>query len=73
MDKLNHCRTCIQTLLEQYSHYKFYQEDIESQLCFDPIRDHYQLMRVGWKEGNKRWYKNPFTKVRSLLFYRKQP
>ena len=56
MDKLNHYRTCIQTLLEQHSHYKSYQEDVESQLCFDTIRDHYQLMRVGWKDLHRTYH-----------------
>ena len=56
MDKLKHYRTCIQTLLEQHSHYKSYQEDVESQLCFDLIRDHYQLMRVGWKDLHRTYH-----------------
>lgn len=49
MDKLEHYRTCIQTLLEQYSQYKSADENIESALFFDPVRDRYQLMRIGWK------------------------
>ena len=49
MDKLEHYRTCIQTLLEQYSQSKFQDEEIENELFFDPVRDRYQLMRVGWK------------------------
>ena len=55
MDKLEHYRTCIQTLLEKHSQYKSREEDVESQLFFDTVRDHYQLMRVGWK-GLKRIY-----------------
>lgn len=53
MDKLEHYRSCIQTLLQ--SHSDFPSEDVESQLLFDTVRDHYQLMRVGWK-GLKRVY-----------------
>ncbi len=49
MDKLNHYRNCIQNLLEQYSQYKTQDEEVENELFIDPIRDHYQLMRVGWK------------------------
>lgn len=49
MDKLNHYRKCIQTVLEQQSQYRSHDEDVENELFFDPIRDHYQLMRVGWK------------------------
>jgi hypothetical protein len=49
MDRLDHYRSCIQSLLEQHGQYKSQAEEIESELLFDPVRDHYQLMRVGWK------------------------
>lgn len=49
MDKLDHYRNCIQTFLEKKSHYRAHNKDIENELFFDPIRDHYQLMRIGWK------------------------
>lgn len=49
MDKLEHYRTCIQTLLEQHSQYKTQGEEVDNLLVFDTTRDHYQLMRVGWK------------------------
>lgn len=55
MDKLELYRSCIQTLLSKHSQYKSRDEDIESELFFDPVRDRYQLMRVGWK-GLKRIY-----------------
>ena len=55
MDKLEHYRSCIQTLLERHSQYKSRDEDVESALLFDPVRDRYQLMRIGWK-GLKRIY-----------------
>lgn len=57
MEKLEHYRSCIQTLLEKHSNYKSLDEDVESELFFDSLRDHYQLMRVGWK-GLKRIYYN---------------
>lgn len=38
MDKLEHYRSCIQTLLEKHSQYKSRDEDIESALFFDPVR-----------------------------------
>jgi hypothetical protein len=53
MDKLDHYRLCIQTILEKHSQFK--SQDIENELSFDSDRDHYQLMRVGWK-GLKRVY-----------------
>ena len=52
MDKLEHYRTCIQTLLEQHSQFKT-QEEVENELFFDTVRDRYQLMRVGWKGLNR--------------------
>ncbi|WP_413160163.1 XisI protein [Capilliphycus salinus ALCB114379] len=55
MDKLEHYRSCIQTLLERHSQFKSSDKDVENQLLFDPVREHYQLMRVGWK-GLKRVY-----------------
>ncbi|WP_179049592.1 XisI protein [Nostoc sp. TCL26-01] len=41
--------------MEKHSEYKSRDEDIESALLFDPVRDRYQLMRIGWK-GLKRIY-----------------
>lgn len=55
MDKLAHYRTSIQTLLEQYGQFKTQDEDVENELFLDTIRDHYQLMRVGW-DGLSRIY-----------------
>jgi len=55
MDKLEHYRACVQTILEQHSQYKSCDDNIESALFFDPVRDRYQLMRIGW-QGLKRIY-----------------
>lgn len=55
MDKLEHYRSCIQTLLEKHSHSKPRNEDVENELLFDLARDRYQLMRIGWK-GLERIY-----------------
>lgn len=49
MDKLDHYRTCIQMLLEQHCQIKAQHDEVENDLLFDRDRDHYQLMRVGWK------------------------
>jgi hypothetical protein len=48
MDKLDHYRACIQALLEQYAQVGTRNEAVENELFFDTVRDHYQLMRVGW-------------------------
>lgn len=49
MDKLEHYRNCVQTLLERHSQFKPQSDDIENEVVFDSVHDHYQLMRVGWK------------------------
>ncbi|WP_082429482.1 element excision factor XisI family protein [Pseudanabaena sp. 'Roaring Creek'] len=54
MDKLENYRLYIQKLLEKHSHFKS-QDDIQSELIFDTVRDRYQLMCIGWK-GLKRVY-----------------
>ncbi len=56
MDKLEHYRSCIQTLLEKYGQSKPRNEDVENELLFDFTRDHYQLMRVGWKGLERIYY-----------------
>lgn len=48
MDRLEHCQTSVQALLEQHSNFKGQDSEVENKLFFDTDRDHYQLMRVGW-------------------------
>lgn len=48
MANLDHYRHSIQQLLTQYKNYQPSEEGIEVQLIFDPERDHYQLLEVGW-------------------------
>lgn len=56
MDKLEHYRNCIQNLLENHSQFNNCDDEIESALFFDPVRDRYQLMRVGWKGLERVYY-----------------
>ena len=49
MDTLERYRTCIQTLLERQGQYKTQDDEVENALFFDPVRDRYQLIRVGWR------------------------
>ncbi|MGG6298069.1 XisI protein [Leptolyngbya sp. AN02str] len=49
MDKLDYYRTCVQTLLERHSQSNTHDAEVENILLFDPSRDHYQLMRIGWR------------------------
>ncbi len=56
MDKLESYRSYIQTLLEKYAQSKSQNNEAENQLFFDLIRNHYQLMRVGWKDLERIYY-----------------
>lgn len=48
MDKVEQYRQYIQNLLIKHGKYKPHREEIESELIFDTVHDHYQLMRIGW-------------------------
>jgi len=56
MDKLESYRSCIEILLEKYAQFQSENKEVENQLFFDQIRNHYQLMRVGWKELERIYY-----------------
>lgn len=50
MDKLDRYRTIIQEFLTKYSKNKPAYGDIEVQTIFDTVRDHYQIVYIGWKK-----------------------
>ncbi|NEQ73538.1 MAG: XisI protein [Okeania sp. SIO2C9] len=56
MDKLESYRSCIEILLEKYAQFQTENKEVENQLFFDPIRNHYQFMRVGWKDLERIYY-----------------
>ncbi|MEH1778305.1 MAG: XisI protein [Nostoc sp.] len=55
MAKLDQYREYIQNLLTKYGSYKPSEEDVEIQLIFDTVRDHYQILEIGW-DGYDRIY-----------------
>ncbi|QSJ17671.1 XisI protein [Nostoc sp. UHCC 0702] len=55
MAKLDQYREYIQNLLTKYGSYKPSEEDVEIQLIFDTVRDHYQIIEIGW-DGYDRIY-----------------
>lgn len=55
MAKLDQYRKYIQELLTKYASYKPSEEDVEEQLIFDTVRDHYQILDIGW-DGYDRIY-----------------
>ncbi|RCJ38191.1 hypothetical protein A6769_10640 [Nostoc punctiforme NIES-2108] len=55
MAKLDQYREYIQNLLTKYGSYQPSEEDVEIQLIFDTVRDHYQILEIGW-DGYDRIY-----------------
>lgn len=53
MDKLNHYRSLIQKILEDYHKLGSDNSDIESTLLIDPICDQYLLLKMGWHQDNR--------------------
>ncbi len=52
-DTIAHFRQAIQQLLTEYAKVPIANGKIESQVVFDTLHDHYQVMNVGW-DGNRR-------------------
>ncbi|MEC4988294.1 MAG: XisI protein [Oscillatoria sp. PMC 1068.18] len=50
MEKLEKYRNCVQELLVEYSKNKPAYGEIEVQTIFDTVRDHYQIVHLGWKQ-----------------------
>ena len=56
MDKVATYREFVQCLLSRYAEMFSCDDEVEGQLIFDPQRDHYQWMKVGW-HGSRRVYR----------------
>jgi XisI protein len=55
MANLEYYRQCVQTTLTKHGSINTIKGEVEKQFIFDTVRDHYQLIRVGW-EGLHRVY-----------------
>lgn len=53
MDKLKNYRNAIKTILKDYAALSPSTVEIDTQLLFDEENDHYQLMYVGWQNGQR--------------------
>ncbi|UOG90464.1 MAG: XisI protein [Candidatus Thiothrix sulfatifontis] len=53
MDKLMLYRQAIKNLLKEYADLSAADKDVDTQLLFDETHDHYQLMHVGWINGQR--------------------
>jgi len=50
MEKVENYRQIIQEVLTEIGNVKGLFPEIETQLIFDKERDHYQIVRVGWRD-----------------------
>lgn len=48
MDKLDRYRQIVRELIEEYGRYKPSHGQIDTEVIVDPVKDHYELMHVGW-------------------------
>jgi hypothetical protein len=53
MDQLDQYRQQIQRILEHHRQLDPTSEGVETYTVFDTQNDHYQVMSVGWQEGNR--------------------
>ena len=50
MATLDIYRTAVKTLIEQYAQFLSTDQQLETQVIMDEVRDHYQLVRLGWED-----------------------
>ena len=53
MEKLEQYRQYVQQVIKEYAQLGATNDEIEQQLIFDTVGDHYQLMYVGWKNRRR--------------------
>jgi hypothetical protein len=53
MDKLERYREIVRRIVEEYASYKPSNGQIESEAVIDPLRDHYEVMHVGWDRDRR--------------------
>ena len=56
MANLENYRQYIQTILQEHSQFKPKYDEIDNELIFDTINDHYQLMYIGWNDLKRVYY-----------------
>ena len=53
MDRLDHYREIVRSLISQYASYKPKNGEIEPEAIVDPVNDHYEVVHSGW-DGPRR-------------------
>jgi hypothetical protein len=56
VEKVEQYRKFVQEILAEYAQKGAGSELFETQLLFDPVRDHYQVVDIGWEEEFQRTY-----------------
>lgn len=51
MEKVARYRQFIQQLLSRYAEHRPSSSEIDVQAVFDTVRDHYQIVHVGWRQS----------------------
>jgi len=53
MDKLEIYRQAVKEILTEHGSRKTYFPEIEKQIIFDTLRDHYQILNIGWRNSKR--------------------
>ena len=53
MDKLDSYRETLQAILSGYADLSRGDRDVETELILDPVRNHYQLVHIGWQADRR--------------------
>lgn len=56
MEKIELYRKFVQEILAEYTQQGLGSDLTETQLLFDPVRDHYQVVDIGWEDEFQRRY-----------------
>ncbi|NUM46619.1 MAG: XisI protein [Anaerolineales bacterium] len=56
MDRITEYRHIVKELLKRYASQRPEEKNVETQLIFDPVNDHYQLLNVGWEDEHRVYY-----------------
>ena len=50
MDKVERYREIVRRIVEEYASYRMSRGQIETEAIIDPVKDHYEVMHVGWDD-----------------------
>lgn len=53
MDRLKNYRTVVKQVINDYAQYKPSVGDIEVETVFDEESDHYEMLYIGWNDGER--------------------